>query len=126
MIPENPVAGHLRKTLIEKRLPGSGCTPAWLGGLILRARFESDTMLIPPMLPAVDDAAWRPGVAMVRGSLESLKLQPHMSVADRVLADVEFLAICQNVDLRSSLEAPERLQSKLATVTIEAGQAGSP
>jgi len=99
---------------------------AWLGGLILRARFESDTMLIPPMLPAVDDAAWRPGVAMVRGSLESLKLQPHMSVADRVLADVEFLAICQNVDLRSSLEAPERLQSKLATVTIEAGQAGSP
>ena len=118
MIPENPVAGHLRKTLIGRRLPGSGGTlpPGW--EVVLRA------LLIRPMLPAVDDAAWRPGMAMGRDNLESLELQPHMAEISQVLADVEFVAICQNVDLRFRLEAAERLRRKLVTVTTEAGQAG--
>jgi len=65
------------------------------------------------------------------------------AVGDRVLADVarllrasarnddhvirlggeEFLVICQNTDLRSSLEAAERLRRKVAAASIEAGRA---
>ena len=65
------------------------------------------------------------------------------AVGDRVLADVarllrasarkddhvirlggeEFLVICQNTDLRSSLEAAERLRRKVAAATIDAGRA---
>ncbi|WP_300443349.1 diguanylate cyclase [Zoogloea sp.] len=65
------------------------------------------------------------------------------AVGDRVLADVarllrasarnddhvirlggeEFLVICQNTDLRSTLEAAERLRRKVAAASIEAGRA---
>ena len=39
------------------------------------------------------------------------------------LGGEEFLVICQNTDLRSSLEAAERLRRKVAAATIDAGRA---
>ena len=116
--PRKPGGRSFAQNPYRKALAKLGRHAAPLGWeVVLRA------LLIRPMLPAVDDAAWRPGMAMGRANLESLELQPHMIVINRVLADVECVAICQNVDLRSRLEAAERLRRKLVTVTIEAGQA---
>ena len=60
----------------------SGTQSGWDNGtpirLVLRASFESDTVLLramsPAMARAVDDAARRPGMAMGQDDLETLKL----------------------------------------------------